>query len=199
MFLKYPREVRWKISELLRDKGVCVVKRDDDNVKYFKVISDLSINEIQHKTEIYTSYGKCKILNMNNLWYLFIQPSLVIVNNLNEKRYRQGFCEFISEDTSKEELFLIYSNRIYSLRREYFDYRINNFNKYMEKYLNEISDKLKIVDAALYYDREICEYPYSYLTNENMDKIKNLSNLIDRLECISQNPVNVKNEKIQCG
>lgn len=188
MFLRYPRSVRMKINRNLCIVGRCVIKEDKDGNLLYSVKDTLDVEDIEHKTELYTQYGKCKILNMNDKWYLYIMPSCTIIKKYKDRRYREGFCEFISNERSEEELLKLYSERLSNMEKEYMEYRIDRLNQRVSKYLADVNESLKIVHALIDYDRSYSEIKYSYLTDNNMVELKKIVELVEELKQVSQNP-----------
>lgn len=188
MFLKYPGSVRVKINKNLCIKGLCVIKEDETGELLYRVSDKLEIDDIKHKTELYTKYGKCKILKMNNRWYLYIMPSNTLIKRYRDRRYRDGFCEFIAEDCSFEELFVLYSDRLKIMEAEYTEYKINRLNERISMYLDGAYDSLKVISAVVDFDRNSSEIKYSHLTDENMKRLQNIFEAVDELKQVSQNP-----------
>lgn len=186
MFLKYPRSVRMKINQDLYNKGISIIKEDYEGDLLYKVTDELKVCDIKHKTEIYSKYGKCKILNMNLKWYLYIEPSCVLIRKSNDRRYQKGFCEFISEDCSEEELLFLYLHRLKKMKVEYLDYKIDRFNKRMSTCLDEAHENLKTLSANIYYDRNCSEMKYSHFTEDNLKKLHHVIKVVEELREISQ-------------
>ena len=67
MFLKYPKQVLLISSSYINSNSkISVIKKDlSDNKNKYVIKRFLSESDIEHKTEIYTTFGRFKILNMN--------------------------------------------------------------------------------------------------------------------------------------
>lgn len=189
MFLKYPKKVRYKITELLKSTGMVVIRRGIKDKKWYNIADKLEEEDIEARTEIFTKYGKCKILNMQDRWYMFIQPSNVIVKRYREMRYRQGFCDFIAtSECSKEELLKLYLNRLEHMKVEHINYRASRFNLSLEEYINATNYNLKVISSIIKYDRESSELKYSYISDENMERFNEVFETVEDIKGLSQTP-----------
>lgn len=189
MFLKYPKKVRYKVTELLNSTGMVVIRRGRKDKKWYDIKDKLEEEDIEAKTEIFTKYGKCKILNMQGKWYMFIQPSNVIVKKYREMRYRKGFCDFIAtSECDKEELLKLYLNRLEYMKEEHISYRVGRFNLSLEDYINATNYNLKVILSIIKHDRECSELKYSYISDENMERFNEVFEAVEDIKGVSQVP-----------
>lgn len=193
MFLKYPKTVKLMITECLNENGTSVVTNEEDRKRFYGVKGKLEEIDIEPKTEIFTRYGKCKIIKMNGRWYLYVMPSNILVRNADEKRYREGYCSFVSNDADKTKLLELYLKRIDQMKEEYLENKKARFNKRISECIDTIYSNLKVIDAITFYDRECSAIKCSHLSDENIKGFKNIMELVERLEKIPQSP-----EKKEC-
>lgn len=187
MFLKYPKKVRYMINYFLNE-DVVIVSRDRCNKNRFVVEKYEDVIEIGVNAEIFTRYGKAKLLYMEKKWYLYIQLSKVVIKNFKDRRYRDGFCEYIYGGEDIVELKRICMNRFNEFKNEYKEYRQFKFNGYIEDFIEEADYNIRSMLACVAYDRRNDDLKYTYITDANMEKINKLICRVSQLNNISNIP-----------
>lgn len=150
MFLKYPKEViSISTSYINSPSQISVIRKSTSNNKKYILEQFLSTSDIAHTTEIYTSFGRFKILEMNNNLYLQceLRKATLSKPTMNRKEYSPHSCVLVSSelnDTNKNYLSIL--SILDKLRQEYFNALYFDLNK---KFRLSLSNSIVSLKSSL--------------------------------------------------
>lgn len=178
MFLKYPREViSISTSNINSSSKISVIKKSHNSSNRFVIKSTLSQSDIDHATEIYTPYGRFKLLVMNNNLYLQCEKrkSSYLTTTMNKKEYLSGSCILVSRHLNNRiQNYLIVLNILNEYEESFINSLLHKSNlqiKYMlSSCLSNINTCLELNDSLSNDPRT----PDLILDNTNLNLISSL-------------------------
>lgn len=187
MFRQYTRNLNYLANQLLTLDNNLVIIRPTDDKKSYIVKGSLSPNDLCHTTEIYTMFGRVKIIVEDEKLLALVQPSKVPIKTIKEMRYHEPTLYLISNDINDANNVSSIFKKLSQMKSIFFEKSIYKVNDEIKTFIEDTFYSMKLTKAFLVCSLSLDSHkfeltPDTILTFEQLKKqISDIDNLMSSI------------------
>lgn len=149
MFRQYTRSLNYLANQLLTlDNNLAVIRPTDDKKSYI-VKGSLAPSDLCHTTEIYTMFGRAKLIVEDEKLLALIQPSKVPIKTIKEMRYHEPTLYLISNDINDPDNVSSIFKKLSQMKSIFFEKNLYKLNDEIKTFIDDTLYSIKRTKAFL--------------------------------------------------